>query len=117
MVRLLGCRRSALLAGLRQYFEPRHTASEIFDIKGDDAWPIVQELGISNFALGTAGALSLLRPDFVLPVAVAAAIFYGLAGYRHTMRGGRNFTENTAMASDLFACLVLAAFAIFALAS
>ena len=63
------------LAGLRQYFEPRFTAEEIFGVKGDGPLALVRELGIANFATGTVGILSLLRPDFVAPVAIAATIF------------------------------------------
>ena len=40
------------LAGLRQYFEPRFTAEQIFGIKGDGPLPLVRELGIANFATG-----------------------------------------------------------------
>jgi hypothetical protein len=74
---------------LRQYFDPRFTAKQIFDIHGDDALPLVRELGIANFAAGAVGILSLLRPDFVLPSAIAAAIFYGLAGFWHAAQPAR----------------------------
>jgi len=40
------------LAGLRQFFQPRFTAEEIFGIKSDDALPFVRELGAANFATG-----------------------------------------------------------------
>jgi hypothetical protein len=103
------------LAGLTQYFEPRFTAEQIFDIHSDDPLPVVRELGIANFAAGTVGILSLLRPDFVLPSAIAAAIFYGLAGFRHAAQPTRNAKETFAMATDLFAFVVLAVCAVFAL--
>jgi hypothetical protein len=104
-----------VIAGLRQYFEPGFTAEQIFRIKGDDSLPVVRELGIANFATGTVGVLSLLRQDFVLPVAIAAAIFYGVAGVRHAAQRTRNAKENVAMASDLLAFLVLAAYSVFTL--
>ncbi len=103
------------LAGLRQYFDPRFTAEQIFEIHHDDALPLVRELGVANFAAGTVGILSLLRPDFVLPSAIAAAIFYGVAGFRHARQPTRNAKETFAMATDLFAFAVLAAYAAFAL--
>jgi hypothetical protein len=103
------------LAGLRQYFDPRFTAGQIFDIHGDDALPLVRELGIANFAAGTVGTLSLLRPDFVLPSAIAAAIFYGVAGFRHVGQPKRNAKETFAMATDLFAFAVLGPYAVFAM--
>jgi hypothetical protein len=104
-----------VLAGVRQYFDPRFTAEQIFDIHGDEALPLVRELGIANFAVGTVGILSLLRPDFILPSAVAAAIFYGVAGFRHATQATRNAKETFAMATDLFAFAVLAAYSAYAL--
>jgi hypothetical protein len=103
------------LAGLRQYFQPRFTAEQIFEIHNDDALPLVRELGIANFAAGVVGILSLLRPDFVLPSAIAAAIFYGVAGFRHAVQPTRNAKEAFAMATDLFECAVLAAYVAYAL--
>jgi hypothetical protein len=105
-----------LLAGLRQYFQPSFTAKQIFHMQGDEALPLVRELGIANFASGVVGFASLARPDFVLPVAISAGIFYGIAGVRHVAEGNRSFNETLAMASDLFAFVVLAAFAGYALA-
>jgi hypothetical protein len=103
------------LAGLRQYFQPRFTAEQIFEIHNDDALPLVRELGIANFAAGIVGILSLLRPDFVLPSAIAAAIFYGVAGLRHAAQPTRNAKEAFAMATDLLGCAVLAAYVAYAL--
>jgi hypothetical protein len=98
------------LAGLRQFFQPRFTAAEIFGIAGDEALPLIRELGIANFSLGVVGVASLAAPSFVLPTAIAAAIFYGVAGFRHLARKAGNRNENIAMVSDLFAFVVLAAF-------
>jgi hypothetical protein len=98
------------LAGIRQFFQPRFTAEKIFGMKGDEALPLVRELGIANFALGVVGVASLAEPSFVLPAAIAAAIFYGVAGFQHLAQKERNGNENIAMASDLFAFVVLAAF-------
>jgi hypothetical protein len=103
-----------VLAGLRQFFQPRFTSEQIFGIKSDDALPIVRELGVANFATGVVGIASLAKPSFVLPVAIAGAIFYGLAGIRHAAEGGRTRNENIAMVSDLFVFLALAAYIAFA---
>jgi len=97
-------------AGLRQFFQPRFTSAEILGIKGDEAVPLVQELGIANFALGVVAVCSLANPSFVLPSAIAAAIFYGVAGSLHVTRKQKNRNETVAMVSDLFVFLVLAAF-------
>jgi hypothetical protein len=102
------------LAGLRQQIQPRFTSKEIFGIESDDALPIVRELGIANFATGVVGLLSLVKPGFVLPVAIAATIFYGIAGVRHIASRHRTANENIALFSDLFAAVVFAAYVVFA---
>jgi len=99
-----------LLAGLRQFFQPRFTSREIFGLTGDDALPLVRELGVANFATGVVGIASLAVPSFVLPVAISAGIFYGVAGFRHLAGGGRTKNQNIAMVSDLFVFAVLAVY-------
>jgi hypothetical protein len=98
------------LAGLRQYIQPRFTAEKIFHIKGDEALVIVRELGVANFATGVVGIASLAKPGFVLPVAIIAAIFYGIAGIRHVAEKGKSGNENIAMVSDLFVFLIFSAY-------
>jgi hypothetical protein len=104
-----------LLAGLRQFFQPSFTARQIFHIESDDALPIVRELGVANFATGIVGMISLIRPEFVLPVAISAGLFYGIAGIRHAAEKGRSGNENIAMISDLFVSAVFAASVVFLL--
>ncbi len=101
------------LAGLRQYFQPRFTSEQIFGIKSDDALPLVRELGIANFSTGTVGILSLAKPSFVLPVAIIAAIFYGVAGIRHVAQPHKNRNESVAMISDLLVFVVFAGYVAF----
>ena len=96
-----------VLAGLRQFFQPGFTAREIFDIKADEALPLVRELGVANFAMGVVAVLSLWVPTFVLPVAISAGIFYGVAGMRHVAARARSRNETIAMVSDLFIFAVL----------
>jgi uncharacterized membrane protein HdeD (DUF308 family) len=98
------------LAGLRQLFQPKFTAQQIFDLHHDDVLPVVRELGVANLATGTAGMVSLAQPGFVLPVALIAAIFYGIAGLRHAITSKRNRNENIAMLSDLAVSLIFAAY-------
>jgi hypothetical protein len=102
------------LAGLRQFFQPRFTAEHIFQIKGDDALPVVRELGVANFATGVVGIASLAKPGFVQPVAIIAAIFYGVAGVRHLAEKGKAVNEKIAMVSDLFVFLIFATYVGFA---
>ncbi len=98
------------LAGLRQFFQPAFTATEIFHLKSEDALPLVRELGVANIATGAAGLLSLVFASFILPISVSAGIFYGVAGIRHMAERNRSRNENVAMASDLFLFLVLTIF-------
>ncbi|HEY2707091.1 MAG TPA: DUF6790 family protein [Caulobacteraceae bacterium] len=98
------------LAGARQVLQPAFTAREIFHMESSDALPLVRELGVANLATGIVGLSSLLAPSFVLPVAISAGIFYGVAGARHAAERGRSRNETIAMASDLFIFAVLAAF-------
>jgi hypothetical protein len=104
-----------VLAAARQLFQPEYTARQIFKIEGSDALPLVREIGAANFALGAVGVASLWRPDFILPIALAAAIFYGIAGFRHALETDRSFNESVAMGSDLFVFVMLAAYAAHAL--
>ncbi|MBG1233349.1 DUF6790 family protein [Aestuariivirga litoralis] len=98
------------LAGFRQYLRPEFTARNIFHMKGDEALPLVKELGAANLAAGVTGLLSLVMPSFVLPAAIYALIFYANAGWAHVMRPGRLLNENIAMISDLFIALILAVY-------
>jgi hypothetical protein len=99
-----------VLAGARQVLQPAFTAQEIFHIESSQALPLMRELGIANFATGVVGLMSLYAPTFILPVAISAGIFYGVAGVRHVAERGRSRNESVAMASDLFIFVVLAAF-------
>ena len=101
------------LAGLRQVVQPRFTA-EIFEINDERVWPIVRELGIANLALAVVGLASLAKSTFVLPVAIIAAIFYGGAAIQHIGARDRTTNETVAMASDLFALVILAIYSIHA---
>jgi hypothetical protein len=105
------------LAGLRQFFQPRFTAEEIFHINGDEVLPIVRELGVANFATGVVGISSLMAPSFTLPMAIASGLFYGIAGIRHFADRDRCRNQNVAMVSDLFVFLILAAYVAFAVSA
>jgi hypothetical protein len=94
-------------AGLRQFFQPRFTSEGIFGIHSDDPLPFVRELGIANFAAGTIGVLSIVQPSFILPSAIVAAIFFGIAGIRHLTDKHRSRNQNLAMITALFVSLVL----------
>ena len=69
---------------------------------------IVSELGFGNIAIGALGVLSIFNAAWIVPAAIAMAIFYALAGGKHVMNAERTASENWAMGSDLWAAVVLA---------
>ena len=94
-------------AGLSQLLHPRFTAEEILGIRSEDSLLFVRELGAANLGAGIVGIASLAKPSFVLPAAVAAAVFFGIAGIRHATdrRGSRK--QDIAIIANLFLSLVL----------
>jgi hypothetical protein len=96
------------LAGLRQIIQPRYTAETILGMKSGESLLLVRELGIANTALGSLGLATFFAPSWLLPAALAGAIFYAIAGINHVLHQPRNKLQNVAMVSDLFAGLVLA---------
>jgi len=101
------------LAGLRQIFQPRFTAEQILGIRSENSLLFVRELGAANLGAGIVGIASLAKPSFVLPAAIAAAVFFGIAGIRHATDACRSRNQNIAMISDLFLSLVLVAYISF----
>jgi hypothetical protein len=95
---------------MRQLFRPSFTAREIFHTTNDEVLPLVRELGAANPSVAVVALLSLAIPNFVLPAAIYATIFYGVAGVRHFAELDRSRNENVAMGSDLFMALVLLLF-------
>jgi hypothetical protein len=101
-----------VLAGVRQFFQPRFTAEQIFSLSSPETWIIVRELGIANFSSGAVGMLCLRWPEFALPVAINSAIFYGIAGVQHLTKRDRSAKQTVAMLSDLFAALVFVGYVV-----
>jgi hypothetical protein len=100
------------LAGLKQISDPSFTAETIFGIKDPRALIVVQELGFANLSMGVLGLLSLRYPEWVRAAAITGGLFYGLAGFKHWIKGDRNSIENIAMISDLCIFAVLAAYVV-----
>lgn len=94
-------------AGARQILQPRYTAETILGIKGDANLVVVRELGFANPALGCGGIATLAAPSCTPPMALVGGIFYAAAGLQHALQSGRNKVESFAMATDLFAAVVL----------
>ena len=98
------------IAGLSQVFRPQFTSEELLGIKDERATVLVREVGFGNLAIGTLGLLSLYRPAFLLPAAVAGGLFSGLAGLGHAVRKDKTAKEWTALVSDFGMFVLLAAF-------
>jgi len=45
-----------------------------------------------------------------VPAAIVGGLYYGLAAVGHAFRHGRNFSEQVALVSDVFAFVILAVF-------
>lgn len=97
-------------AGIRQIVQPAFTAEKIFGIGDKGAHILVQELGFANLAIGVLAILTLAAPQWTPAAALAGAIFYGLAGAKHVLKGGQNRNEMIATVSDIFITAVLAAY-------
>ncbi len=103
------------IAGLRQVFQPRFTAEEIFGVHDPGSLPIVRELGFGNLSMGLLGIWSVFHASWVVPAAIVGGLYYGLAGLGHIPKKNKNAKEYTAMISDGFVFVVFFAFVINAL--
>lgn len=101
-----------VLAGLRQTVQPAFTAQTIFRISDPEALKVVQELGFGNLAIGLLGIVAVLAPAWLMPAAVAGALFYGLAGIKHVLNAEWTRLEAIAMVSDLAIAAVLIAYVV-----
>ncbi len=97
-------------AGLRQTLQPRYTAEKILGLPGEANRVVVRELGFANLALGVGGIATLAAPSWTPPLALVGGIFYAAAGIQHALHTGRNKMQSFAMATDLFAAVVLLGF-------
>lgn len=95
------------LAGIRQILQPEYTAQTILGLQHLESHILVRELGFANLAIGLVALLTLFARVWTLPVALVAGIFFGLAGANHLLHGARDQLQNVAMASDIFAAIVL----------
>lgn len=102
------------VAGARQIAKPELTATGIFGVTDKAAFPLAQELGFWNLTIGLIAIASIKRPEWVVPMAIAAMLFYAMAGFLHVTHRNREFSENVAMISDVGAAALLAAFLVAA---
>jgi hypothetical protein len=97
-------------AGLSQVFRPEFTYGTIFQIKDPEAGKLVKEIGFGNLSIGLLGILTLFVRDWTVPAAIAASLFYLLAGIQHWLNGVRSGKETAALVSDLLVGAILAVF-------
>ena len=96
-----------MLAAVKQMARPEFTA-RILGLTDPRAHIVVRELGFANAAIALLALLSLAWPAFLVPAALAGAVFLGLAGVQHACVAERNGKESIAMVSDLGLAVVLA---------
>lgn len=101
-----------MLAGLRQTFAPGFTLKQIFEIDHKPSEHIVQELGFANLSMGLLCIVTLPLPFLSPAGAIAAGLFYGLAGLQHIRKPGRNTQRTLAMVTDLLVFAVLATYVV-----
>lgn len=96
-----------LTAGVHQLLRPSFTANQIFEIKDPNATKLVLEIGFGNLALGIPAITSLYFPQWVPALALAGAIFFGLAGVQHIRNKASSRAEIAALVSDLGMAAIL----------
>lgn len=96
-----------LIAGIRQVTKPSFTAQQIFRISGSDSFPIIRELGFANICMGTIAILSIFRPEWRMPAAIAGGLYFGLAGILHLIKKPESRNEAIALVSDLFIFIIM----------
>lgn len=95
------------IAGIRQATKPAFTAQQIFRISGSDSFPVIRELGFANICLGLIAILSILRPTWQMPAAMAGGLYFGLAGMLHVFKKPDSRNEVIALVSDLYIFLIM----------
>ncbi|NRF50496.1 hypothetical protein HRF68_23340 [Pseudomonas stutzeri] len=98
------------VAAAHQLLRPSFTAKDIFEIDDPKASKLVLEIGFGNLAIGIASVASLYFPAWIPGMALAGAIFFGLAGVQHVRNGASTRHEVAAMVSDLGIAVILIAY-------
>ncbi|TCC98521.1 DUF6790 family protein [Pedobacter hiemivivus] len=96
-----------LIAGIRQITKPSFTAHQIFRITGNDSFPIIRELGFANICIGIIAMLSVFRPEWRMPAAIAGGLYFGLAGMMHLIKKPESRNEAIALVSDLYIFIIM----------
>lgn len=90
-----------LTGGLMQILNPSYTAELLQVVTNDPI--VIQELGFCNLSFGILGILSLFRPSYRKPAALAYALFLAGAALLHLLRINIvDIGEFMSMTGDIF---------------
>lgn len=103
------------IAGLKQVFQPKFTAQEIFKINTTEVFPVIRELGFANICFGLIGLMSIFLPEWRIVSAFGSGIYYGLTGLLHLIKKPVTTNEKIALISDLYIFIVLLIFVVISL--
>lgn len=103
------------IAGIKQIVQPEFTAKQIFQFKSEESFVVIRELGFANVSIGLLGMLSLVKPLWSAPAAIAGGLYFGLAGLSHLLKKPETKNEVIAMISDIFIFLLMLLYLIFTL--
>jgi hypothetical protein len=87
-------------AGINQTSNPGFTA-KIFQMKTQESFIVIKELGFANISLGIMGILSVINDNWRLLAAIVGGLFLGLAGFQHLFKKPDSRNEVIAMLYDL----------------
>lgn len=95
------------IAGMKQVFDPRYTAVEIFKMKTAESFPVIRELGFANLCFGLIAILSVVFPQWRIVSAFGSGIYYAIAGIQHLLKRPSSINEEFALITDLLIAIGL----------
>jgi hypothetical protein len=98
-------------AGISQSSNPAFTA-RIFNMKTQESYTVIRELGFANISLGVMGVLSVINDHWRILAAISGCMFFGLAGIQHIFKKPDSTHEMIAMTGDLFVFILLLSYLI-----
>ena len=94
-------------AGLSQAVRPGFTAQSIFKLTDKENFAVVRELGFANISMGLVCIVSLFFASWRIPAAFAGALFFGIAGTQHMIKGPISANERVPTITNWIAFLVM----------
>jgi hypothetical protein len=93
-------------AGINQASNPRFTA-RIFQMKSQESFIVIKELGFANISMGIMGILSVININWRPLAAIVGGLYLGFAGFQHLFKKPDSRNEVIAMLYDLCAFVVI----------